>query len=166
MNTTSSTTVPKSQQSKTWLQDLHVYSGYRDQISLWRHILQPFRMLGSLSVLWGAIIFTSAMSWLVVLSVVLSQIFSAPPYFFSVGAVGTTNVAAFIGSILGTLISGPLIDRLARYLSKKNRGIFGESCRHFDLIYSRSMDSSTDRAVLLTERLQSPSFVSRCVLDT
>jgi hypothetical protein len=82
-------------------------------------------MLGSPAVLWATLLFTTCISWLVGISITLSQIFSAPPYNFSVSAVGLTNLSSFVASLLGTLIAGPLIDGVVRRMSLKNGGTFG-----------------------------------------
>jgi hypothetical protein len=81
--------------------------------------------MASPAVVWAVILFTTCISWLVLISLTISQIFSAPPYSFSVGAVGATNVSSFVASLIGTLVAGPLVDGVARRLSKMNKGIFG-----------------------------------------
>lgn len=81
-------------------------------------------MLASPAVLWATLLFTTCISWLVGISITLSQIFSAPPYNFSITAVGLTNLSSFVASVLATLIAGPLIDGMIRRLSKRNGGIF------------------------------------------
>ena len=101
------------------------YSGYVNHVSFWNTIFRPFVMLGSPAVLWATLLFTTCISWLVGISITLSQIFSAPPYNFSVSAVGLTNLSSFVASLLGTLIAGPLIDGVVRRMSLKNGGTFG-----------------------------------------
>jgi hypothetical protein len=83
-------------------------------------------MLASPAVLWATLLFTTCISWLVGISVTLSQIFSAPPYNFSVTAVGLTNMSSFVASLLATFIAGPLIDGMVRRMSQRNGGIFGK----------------------------------------
>jgi hypothetical protein len=103
------------------------YSGYLNHVSFWNTIIRPFMMLGSPVVLWATLLFTTCISWLVGISITLSQIFSAPPYNFSVTAVGLTNLSAFAASLLATLIAGPLIDGLVKKMSMRNGGTFGSS---------------------------------------
>jgi hypothetical protein len=103
------------------------YSGYINHVSLVNTMFRPFVMLASPAVLWATLLFTTCISWLVGISVTLSQIFSAPPYNFSVTEVGLTNLSSFVASILGTLIAGPLIDGVVRRMSMRNRGTFGKS---------------------------------------
>jgi hypothetical protein len=122
------TTDPGSQEAPhTFAKQMLPYSGYVNHVSLVNTMFRPFVMLASPAVLWATILFTTCISWLVGISVTLSQIFSAPPYNFSITAVGLTNLSSFIASLLGTLIAGPLIDGVVRKLSLRNGGTFGKS---------------------------------------
>jgi hypothetical protein len=101
------------------------YSGYVNHVSFLNTVFRPFVMLASPAVLWATLLFTTCISWLVGISITLSQIFSAPPYNFSVTAVGLTNLSSFVASLLGTALAGPLIDGVVRRMSLKNGGTFG-----------------------------------------
>jgi hypothetical protein len=113
------------EQPNSWTKELLPYSGYVNPVSFWNTLIRPFYLLASPNVLWAVLIFTTCISWLVGISLTLSQIFSAPPYNFSVGAVGATNLSSFVASVLGTVIAGPLIDGMVKQMSKMNGGIFG-----------------------------------------
>jgi hypothetical protein len=126
--TTNSVPVATSSSSEprhSFTSELLPYSGYWDRTSFWRTMIRPFFMLASPMVAWATLLFTTCISWLVLISITLSQIFSAPPYNFSVSAVGVTNLSSFVASTLGTLVAGPLIDGLVRRLAGINKGIFG-----------------------------------------
>jgi ABC-type multidrug transport system fused ATPase/permease subunit len=109
---------------KSYARELLPWSGYFDHVSFWRTLLRPFFMIVSPIVLWATLLFTICISWLVLISITLSQIFSAPPYNFSVSSVGATNVSSFVASVLATLVAGAIIDGVAKYMSKRNNGIF------------------------------------------
>lgn len=113
------------EQPDSLTKELLPYSGYVNPVSFWNTLIRPFYLLASPNVLWAVVLFTTCISWLVGISLTLSQIFSAPPYNFSVGAVGATNLSSFVASVLGTVIAGPLIDGLVKQMSKMNGGIFG-----------------------------------------
>ncbi|ROW06986.1 hypothetical protein VMCG_04064 [Cytospora schulzeri] len=110
--------------TKTYLRELLPYDGYWDHTSFWRTLIRPFFFLASPMVAWATIEFTTCISWLVLISLTLSQILSAPPYNFSVTSVGASNVSSFVASLIGTALAGPLVDGLATFLSKKNKGVF------------------------------------------
>jgi hypothetical protein len=111
----------------SYIRELLPWSGYWDHISFWRTFFRPFVVIASPIVIWATLLFTICISWLVLISITLSQIFSAPPYNFSVRAVGATNVSSFVASLLSTLVAGYVIDGVAQHMSKRNNGIFGES---------------------------------------
>lgn len=49
-------------------------------------------------------------SWLVVVGSVLAQIFTAPPYNFSVAQVGLVAIPRLMRAIIGAFATGPLAD--------------------------------------------------------
>lgn len=127
-------TSARSEPKMSYMKELMPWNGYWDTVSFWRTLLRPFFMILSPIVVWATLLFTICISWLVLISITLSQIFSAPPYNFSVSAVGATNVSSFVASVLATLVAGYVIDGVAKYMSKRNNGIFGES-QPTDIIY-------------------------------
>ncbi|CEJ59634.1 hypothetical protein PMG11_08251 [Penicillium brasilianum] len=124
LENTPSAGIQPSEPRISYKQELLPYSGYVNHVSFWNTIIRPFYLVASPPVLWAILLFTTCISWLVGISLTLSQIFSAPPYNFSVVGVGATNLSAFVASVLGTLAAGPLIDGLVTRMSKMNRGIF------------------------------------------
>ncbi|VUC24123.1 unnamed protein product [Clonostachys rosea] len=109
---------------QSWAKSLAPYSGYKSDASFLKHLFQPFIMIVSLPVIWGSILFSICISWLVGISISLSQIFSAEPYNFSVTAVGAINASSFTASVIGMIIAGPLTDWLGTSLAKRNGGIY------------------------------------------
>ena len=114
----------QAKESSQWKQ-YRPYSGYVSDIPLLTTMFRPFFMFLSPVVLWATLSFTIGISWLVGISITMSQIFSAPPYNFSVQAVGATNLSSFVASVIGMIVARPLIDSMVRILSRKNKGIFG-----------------------------------------
>lgn len=109
---------------KSFAQEMMPYSGYVNHVSLLSTMLRPFLLLASPAVLWATLLFTTCISWLVGISITISQIFSAPPYNFSVRSVGATNLSSFVASIIGTAVAGPAIDGIVKRMSKRNKGVF------------------------------------------
>jgi hypothetical protein len=128
---TSPASSESSEPKMSWAKELRPYSGYVNHVSFWNTLIRPFCMLASPVVLWATLLFTTCISWLVGIAVTLSQIFGAPPYNFSVGSVGACNLSSFVASVLGTLIAGPTVDGLIRFMAKRNGGTFGTSLYAF-----------------------------------
>jgi MFS family permease len=123
--TESSTRSPGVISENQFLRELLPYSGYNANDNLIKIMIRPFSLLASPVILWATLLFTTCISWLVGISVTLSQIFSAPPYNFTVAQVGLTNLSSFVASLLATLIAEPLTDGIARYMARKNGGVYG-----------------------------------------
>ncbi|KAH8753563.1 major facilitator superfamily domain-containing protein [Diaporthe sp. PMI_573] len=110
----------------SYTRELLPWSGFWDRVSFWRTFIRPFFMLASPVVQWATLMFTICISWLVLILITLSQIFSAPPYNFSISSVGATNVSAFVASIIATFAADYVVDGIAKFMSIKNKGIFGQ----------------------------------------
>ncbi|KAG7412531.1 putative MFS-type transporter [Fusarium oxysporum f. sp. rapae] len=108
----------------SFIQELRPWSGYYDSSGFWYSIFAPFKMLGSPVVIWGCFQLTICMSWLVLLASTLSQIFTGPPYNFSVTQVGLTNLSSFVGTFIATTLAGMMVDGLATFMARKNQGIY------------------------------------------
>ena len=125
-----STTASAITGRKSFCGELAFWGGYNHPIPFFKTMLGPLKMFRSPIVLWTSAIYMTAVTWIVILTVGASQIFSRPPYSFSVANIGNTFVSPFIASIIGTLVAKPMIDGGARFLAKKNQGVFGRWTPH------------------------------------
>jgi hypothetical protein len=126
------------QSKSSWWKTYRPYSGYVSDVPLLTTLFRPFLMLLSPVVLWATLSFMTGISWLVGISITMSQIFSASPYNFSVGAVGASNLSSFVASVIGMAVARPLIDSTVRQLSRRNKGIFGISLLPYHEVTQRS----------------------------
>ncbi|KAH6695354.1 major facilitator superfamily domain-containing protein [Plectosphaerella plurivora] len=113
-----------AEKAHTFLYDLRPWSGYYDSSNFLKNLVSPFFMLASPIVVWGAMMFNICISWLVLLTITLSQIFSGPPYNFSVTSVGLTSLSSFIATLIATGFSGLAVDGLVKLMSRHNNGIY------------------------------------------
>ncbi|KAH6980186.1 major facilitator superfamily domain-containing protein [Fusarium venenatum] len=107
-----------------YIYTLRPWSGYWDSSGFTYSIYAPFKMLGSPVVVWGCFQFTICINWLVLLANTQSQIFSAPPYNFSVAQVGLTNLSSFVGTFIATALAGVMVDGLAKFMAGRNQGVY------------------------------------------
>ncbi|KAH8883271.1 MFS transporter-like protein [Thozetella sp. PMI_491] len=115
---------PNYNEKTTFLRSMLPYDGYQNPTPLWTTFLDPFQMISSPVVIWATLLLISYVWWLILISITLSQIFSEPPYNFSVSAVGAISMSSFVASAVGTLLSGPATDGVAKYMSRRNGGTF------------------------------------------
>lgn len=95
-----------------------------------RHTYQPFQILFTIpGVGYMSLVYAVLLAWSTVMSAALSTYTIIPPYNFNSTQVGLMNLAPFIGNTLGSLICGPLSDRVILRLAKKNNGIYEPEMR-------------------------------------
>jgi hypothetical protein len=115
--------IPPASSSPYWKRMSLLHVKNTSSKSWWRLAIFPFRLFCFPAIIWTGVMTGLQISWLSLLSVTQSEIFSLPPYNFGIAEVGDTNVAAFIGGIFGMLWGGPLSDWFIIHKARKNRGI-------------------------------------------
>jgi hypothetical protein len=123
---TPQTTTDTGATEKKWsyAHQLRPWSGYFTKHNVFADFLRPYKLFGSPIVIWASLMWTNCLSWALAFAVTASQIFSAPPYNFTVTQVGCVNMAGFVASLLGTFLSQWLSDWLATQLAKRNNGVY------------------------------------------
>lgn len=100
-----------------------------------RTFYTPFVVLVSFPiVLFVTLHNTFMLTWLVMCASTLANSFTQPPYEFSPGAIGNTNISPFIGLLIGSFYGGWLNDKSILYLTKRNHGIYEPEMRLYMLI--------------------------------
>ena len=100
-----------------------------------RHSWQPFMILGSIpGVLFCSLCYAVLLAWSTVMTTALSTYMIVDPYNFSASQIGLMSLAPFVGSTIGSIICGPVSDRVALWLSKRNNGIYEPEMRFWVFI--------------------------------
>lgn len=109
---------PSKQQFKLWqpINKNWRRTIFKDVISPWAKFFNPI-------ILWTALNVNGAASCLLCWNIAQSMLLSAPPYNFSMSAVGFSNFAFLGGGIIGLATAGPFSDWWAKRLTKRNNGI-------------------------------------------
>ncbi|KAM0543474.1 hypothetical protein ACHAPJ_012272 [Fusarium lateritium] len=120
-------TIPR----KTYKQRLALTTSSQGSLfSLFRHSYQPFLVLISVpGIFYMSLIYGGMMVASNVIVTTVSNWMTREPYNFGADQIGLISLAPFIGSSLGTLISGPLSDWLILFLAKRNHGIYEPEMR-------------------------------------
>jgi hypothetical protein len=108
----------------SYFRQLLPWSGYLSKQNILYDMLRPYKLMLSPIVLYASIMWINCLSWSLAFAVTTSQIFSGPPYNFTVTQVGAINMSAFTGSLIGTFLSQWLSDYLAQLLARRNNGIY------------------------------------------
>ncbi|KAF3993252.1 hypothetical protein FT663_00526 [Candidozyma haemuli var. vulneris] len=119
---------------KSFKNRLALTSGRHTPDKWWQVALRPFFLYLYPSVLYGSLVYSMAVVWLIVISETVSEIFKGEEYGYSSQTVGLFYLGPFIGGVLGSLTTGFIGDRLVRYFASKNHGIYEPEFRLIMLI--------------------------------
>ncbi|KAI0172984.1 MFS general substrate transporter [Hypoxylon sp. FL1284] len=114
----------RSEKKHTYWHDLKIFRGRVSDDPFWKVLTRPLLMLIFPQVLFSFLAYGLTTSWLVVVGSVLAQLFTAPPYNFSVSGVGLVSISSLVGAIVGAFTSGPIADWIVKTMSRRNGGIY------------------------------------------
>jgi len=109
---------------QSWSQGLRIFNGRKSNESYWKLLLRPFPLFGHPAILWACLIQGTMIGWTVFIGVVLGAIFLGPPLFWDEVKTGYAYTGAFLGAVIGFLIAGGLADWSAKFMTRKNGGIY------------------------------------------
>lgn len=100
------------------------------------HSYRPLVILFTIpAVLYVAVLYGMITAGYQIATTVVATYMPGPPYNFNASQVGLMSVAPFVGTTIGALLSGPIVDRYSLYLSRKNHGVFEPENRLWVLIW-------------------------------
>lgn len=111
---------PKTSYIKTLLP----FNGRKTSLPFLKVLLRPLPLFLHISILWACLIQGVIIGWTVLLGVVLAAIFIGPPLFFDEVRTGYLYTGAFIGSVVGLILSGLLSDWINKIMIRWNRGVY------------------------------------------
>ncbi|KAH8817403.1 major facilitator superfamily domain-containing protein [Xylogone sp. PMI_703] len=112
------------EEKHSYAYELRIFHGRMCDDPYWKVLIRPLMMLIFPQVLFSFFAYGLTTSWLVVVGGVLAQVFSAPPYNFTVSQIGLVALSTLVGSIIGAFISGPIADWIIKFMSRRNNGIY------------------------------------------
>lgn len=100
------------------------FNGRKTSESFFKLLLRPFPLFFHPGIFWACLIQGAIIGWTVLIGIVLAAIMIGAPLFFDEVKTGYMYTGAFIGAIIGFVIAGVLSDSSAKWLTKKNNGIY------------------------------------------
>lgn len=82
-------------------------------------VYQPFQLLTCPQVLVTVVVFGLTIGWIVLTSVITSNIFQAPPFLWGALEIGLLGCAPFIGLAIGLPVGGALADMMSNRAAQK-----------------------------------------------
>jgi hypothetical protein len=113
-----------AQRSRSYWQQLSPFNGRKTDESYWKLLLRPLPLFGHPGILWACLIQGTLIGWTVFLGIVLAAIMLGPPLFFNEVKTGYMYTGAFVGAVVGFLLSGALSDSTANWMTRRNRGVY------------------------------------------
>jgi MFS family permease len=106
----------------TFVQRLMPFNGRKTDDSFFKLFLRPFPLYFHPAIFWACLMQGVIIGWTVMVGVILSVIFLGPPLFFNEMEAGNLYTSAFIGSILGLVLSGVYSEFVTNWMIRLNKG--------------------------------------------
>ncbi|KAJ5396806.1 hypothetical protein N7509_004919 [Penicillium cosmopolitanum] len=104
---------------------LRIWNGRIAQDKWFKIALRPFILFAYPSVLWSTVVYSLSVGWLIVLSESVAVVYeSSEHYGFTALQTGLVYISPFIGGLLGTAVAGKVSDIVARFMTRRNGGIY------------------------------------------
>lgn len=107
-----------------YLSTLLPFNGRKTNDSFFKLFFRPFPLFLQPGILWACLIQGTLIGWTVFIGITLVAILLLPPLFFNDEKAGYMYGAAFIGAIVGFVLCGLLSDSSAKWLTKRNKGVY------------------------------------------
>jgi hypothetical protein len=104
--------------------NLSPFNGRKDPTPFWKLLLRPFPLFLHPSIFWAMLTQGLLIGWTVLIGIVLAAIMIGPPLFFNEVETGYMYGGPVVGAILGFILAGLISDPSARWLTKRNRGVY------------------------------------------
>lgn len=108
----------------TYRSQLAIFRGRLSPQSFWKNAWKPVPLIAFPAVLFSTIVYGSYFTWLLTISILSVNIFSAPPYLLNPAQVGMTNLPLLGVALIGAPLSGWTADAVAKFMARRNKGIF------------------------------------------
>jgi MFS family permease len=98
------------------------FNGRKTDESFLKLLIRPLPLFLHLGILWAALIQGIIIGWTVLVGVIIAAVFLGPPLFFDEVHTGYLYTGAFIGSMVGLVLSGVLTDWINKTMIRLNNG--------------------------------------------
>jgi hypothetical protein len=111
-------------EKESYVNKLRLWRGRLSDESFWKGAWKPVPLIAYPAVLFSTIVYGSYFTWLLTISVLSVTAFSSPPYNLNPAQIGLTNLPLLVVGLIGSPLSGWMADAVAKFLAKRNNGIF------------------------------------------
>lgn len=112
--------IPKK---KTWVQELAIFTGVYSRENFIKYLISPFVTLLNPADCYAVLSSGLTNAWYVGSAIILSSIFSGPPWVFDSAQVGYLGAGPFLGGMLGSLFVAVCADPVIKWMTRRNNGV-------------------------------------------
>jgi hypothetical protein len=106
----------------SFVKRLMPFNGRKTDDSFFKLLFRPFPLFLHPAIAWACLTQGVIIGWTVMVGVILSLIFLGPPLFFNEERAGKMYTSAFIGSMLGLVLSGVYNELVTKFMIRLNKG--------------------------------------------
>jgi hypothetical protein len=119
---TETSSVPVEHAKTSYAKTLLPFSGRKSDESFVKVLFRPFPLFLHVAIVWACLIQGVIIGWTVFVGVVIAAVYLGPPLFFTEVETGNLYTGAFIGSMIGLILSGLLSDWINKVMIRWNKG--------------------------------------------
>ncbi|KAI6936381.1 serine/threonine kinase 16, partial [Hortaea werneckii] len=105
-------------------ESLMPFNGRKTDESFFKLLLRPFPLFFHPGILWACLTQGTIIGWTVLIGIVLGGIMLGPPLWFNEVETGYMYTGAFVGAVVGFILAGLLSDSSARFMARRNNGVY------------------------------------------
>lgn len=109
---------------KTYVESLSLFDGTKTDDNIFKLIFRPFPLVLNPAFIWGCLIQGTMIGWTIFIGIITSSLFVGFPTFWGEVSSGYAYTAAFVGALIGFVVSGLLADPVARLMTSLNNGVY------------------------------------------
>ncbi|TVY47265.1 putative MFS-type transporter [Lachnellula occidentalis] len=109
---------------KSFRENLMPINGRVSDENFWKLVFRPFPLFAHPAVFWACLTQSTMIGWTVFIGIIIAAVFLGPPLFWDEVQTGYAYAGAFIGAILGFVFAGVFADWSAKYMTRKNNGVY------------------------------------------
>jgi MFS family permease len=119
---------------KTFTETLAIFTGTYSKESVIKQLIGPFVTLLNVGAAWSTVTSGLLTMWYVTSAIIQAGLFSGPPWDFTAAQVGYLSAGPFLGGLIGSAIMVFTSDPVAKWLTKKNKGIYEPEFRLYHMV--------------------------------
>lgn len=114
--------IPVASGRQSYMKRLAPFNGRKTSESYFKLLLRPLPLYLQPAIFYGCLLQGVIIGWTVMVGVIMSLIFLSPPLFFTEEKTGFMYTAAFIGAMIGLVLSALYTETVTRLMVRLNHG--------------------------------------------